>query len=70
LYLEVKEECPEVVEVEGIDIAIDAAICLAAGRKNMLANVVFVIALSIESPVDVDTVTRNAEVSAVGIHNI
>jgi hypothetical protein len=54
----------EVVEVEDIDAV--------AGLKSMLASVVFVIVLSIESPVNanMDTVTPNAEVSAVDITSI
>ncbi len=54
----------EVVEVEDID----AATLLTVGRKSMLASEVCVIALSIESLVDVDT--RNAAVSAVEMLNI
>jgi hypothetical protein len=57
-----------VVEAEGIGIDVVAATPLAAGRKSMLASAVFVIASSIESPVDADT--RNAEASAVDMHNI
>jgi hypothetical protein len=55
-----------VVEVEDIDIDI------VEGRKSMLASAVFVIASSIENPVNAntDTVTPNAEVSAVDITSI
>ena len=60
------------VEAEGIGIDVVAATPLAAGRKSMPANAVFVIALSIESPVDADADadTRNAEASAVDMHSI
>lgn len=58
----IKSHKVEVVEVEDIDAV--------AGLKSMLASVVFVIVLSIESPVNVDAATPNAEVSAVDITSI
>jgi hypothetical protein len=55
-----------VVEVEGIDVV--------AGLKSMLVSAVSVIVLNIENLVnadaDADAVTRNAEASAVDMHNI
>jgi hypothetical protein len=57
---------PEAVEVKDIDI--DTVV----RRKSMLASAVFVIASSIENPVNAntDTVTPNAEVSAVDMPSI
>jgi hypothetical protein len=52
----------EVVEVEDIDAVVR--------RKSMLASAVFVIASSIESPVNVDAATPSAGVSGVDITSI
>ena len=60
--MEAVNECQEVVEVEDIDAV--------AGLKSMLASAVFVIVLSIESPVNVDALTRNEEASGVDITSI